>query len=208
MAEEIRYTGLRNQVNDTMLTLNSRYILDEKGVPLRLKTLEELKAEEKEALNKIKEEAKEAERLMKEEKKKENRRLKRLEASERLNRCLKATFPATEEGANQLMAWEDEEGLGFRQAAFIIRTMEGNGELQVYEDIEPEKVDNTAEEKDKFRNILKVDYKIVNDCKYFDTRPITFANWLALPMKRKIASFTGKSNKKLESQPDIIGKHD
>jgi len=106
------------------------------------------------------------------------------------------------------MTWQDEEGQGFRQAAFILRTMKGNGELHVYEDIEAEKVDNSAEEKDKFRNVLKSVYKTVNDCKYFDTRPITYANWLELPMKRKLMSFTGKSNKKAELIPDIIGKHD
>jgi len=69
MVEEIRFTGLRNQTNNNLLSLKDIYILDEHGVPLRKKTFDELKAEEKETKKKQKKKKKKSKRKSKKKKK-------------------------------------------------------------------------------------------------------------------------------------------
>jgi len=109
-------------------------------------------------------------------------------------------FPATLISIQQILDWKDEDGKGFQDEDYLLRTMDGDGDIVIYED-------NDFIERGLI-NSLKKDYSIWYDINYLDVRPIMFGHWKELPNTRKLASRLDREINKTKKQTDIIGKHD
>ena len=105
---------------------------------------------------------------------------------------------ATQQGVKEIENWKDEDGEGFSGDNYVIRSMHGEADLVVYEDLGDKDIVNE----------LKTSYQVANDIDYLLARPILYKNWLKLSLKRKIASFIEDRKKRTPKNPDVIGKHD
>lgn len=134
------------------------------------------------------------------DKKEEEKEQKAEMARQRLlhNSAFLLKVPATKAGVEEIKNWVDEEGEGFSDRDYIIRTMHGEADLVAYEDIGNADIIND----------LKTDYKLGNDIKYIMTRPILYKNWLKLPLYKQIASYDPERVGYEKPLDDIIGKHD
>ena len=113
------------------------------------------------------------------------------------NNTLLRVLP-TPEGVEEIENWKDEDGEGFSGDNYVIRSMHGEADLVVYEDLGDKDIVNE----------LKTSYQVANDIDYLLARPILYKNWLKLSLKRKIASFIEDRKKRTPKNPDVIGKHD
>ena len=118
------------------------------------------------------------------------------------NSQFRQKYPCEVVSIQQILDWKDEDGEGFKDDDFVLRTMEGNGSIVIYED------DDFVER--EMVNELKTDYALIEDINYLEVRPITFGSWKKLSDKRKLSSKLDKVEKKVKvkKQIDIIGKHD
>jgi hypothetical protein len=120
-----------------------------------------------------------------------------------INQQFLEKFPASDVSIGQIMNWKDEIGEGFQDDNYVLRTMEGDGPLVVYDP------GGKLEESEVTK--LKTDYGVFCDINFLDVRPITFGNWKELPNKRKLASKLDRDEskkRKIKRKSDIIGKHD
>jgi len=119
----------------------------------------------------------------KKEERRKKRRDKKLKMAEGQWEVLKNAsklkeYEATVDGINELEL--DILKGDIQEDDYVLRTMNGDGKLIVYNNEFGQVSDNVNEVKDL--------YSVIADVDYLDARPIYVHNWLELPEQRKLAS--------------------